>query len=68
MEVTVKLTVDQLNAILTALNELPIKTGFGPVIRDIIEQVRPQIPESAPTETTDAANDQTAESAGQIVN
>jgi hypothetical protein len=66
MEVTVKLTVDQLNAILTALNELPIKTGFGPVIRDIIEQVRPQIPE--PTETTDAANDQTAESAGQIVN
>ena len=28
MEVTVKLTVDQLNAILTALNELPIKTGF----------------------------------------
>jgi hypothetical protein len=66
MEVTVKLTVDQLNAILTALNELPIKTGFGLVIRDIIEQVRPQIPE--PTETTDAANDQTAESAGQIVN
>jgi len=68
MEVTVKLSVDTLNAILTALNEMPIKTGFGPVIRDIIEQVRPQIPESAPTETTDAANDQTAESAGQIVN
>ena len=68
MEVTVKLTVDQLNAFLTALIELPIMTGFGPVIRDIIEQVRPQIPESAPAETTDAANDQTAESAGQIVN
>jgi hypothetical protein len=68
MEVTVKLSVDTLNAILTALNEMPIKTGFGPVIRDIIEQVRHQIPEQAPAEATDAANDQTAESAGQIVN
>lgn len=68
MEVTVKLTVDQINAILTALNELPIKTGFGPLIRDIIEQVGPQIPEPAPAETTEAANEQTADSAGQIVN
>lgn len=51
MEVTLKLTVDQVNAILTAISEMPIKSGMGLLAQSIINQVQPQLPEQTETKT-----------------
>lgn len=45
MEITLKLTIDQANAIVSALADLPIKTGLGQLIAEIVSQVQPQLPE-----------------------
>jgi hypothetical protein len=45
MEITLKLTVDQVNGIMYALGELPVKTGAGQLMAAINQQVQPQMPE-----------------------
>lgn len=45
MEIELKLTLDQVNGIMTALGELPVKTGAGQLMADITAQVMPQLPE-----------------------
>ena len=52
MEIELKLTLDQVNAIMFALSEQPIKTGFGNLIAEISRQVEPQLP-AQPQETTE---------------
>lgn len=44
MEVTIKLTVDDVNAILQVLGEMPTKTGMWPLAVSIKEQAEAQIP------------------------
>jgi hypothetical protein len=55
MEITLKLTVDQVNGIIYALGELPVKTGAGQLLNLIREQVQPQVPEQPPEQTEQAA-------------
>jgi hypothetical protein len=45
MEITLKLTVDQVNGIIYALGELPVKSGAGHLITVISQQAQPQLPE-----------------------
>jgi len=44
MELTLKLTVDEVNAILQTLGDLPSKTGAWPLIVKIKSQADPQLP------------------------
>ena len=48
MEMTLKLTLDQVNGIIYALGELQVKTGAAQVIRIIQDQIQPQLPEQPP--------------------
>jgi hypothetical protein len=53
MEIELKLTVDQVNGIMYALGELPVKSGAGQLMAVITQQVQPQLPpEEAAAETT----------------
>jgi hypothetical protein len=45
MQIELKLTIDQVNGIMTALGELPVKTGAGQLMAAITAQVVPQLPE-----------------------
>ena len=45
MELTLKLTVEEVNAILQVLGDLPTKTGAYPLVMKIKEQAEPQIPQ-----------------------
>ena len=42
MEISLKLTLEEVNAILTTLGELPSKTGVWPLIVKIKSQAEPQ--------------------------
>lgn len=53
MEVTLKLNVDQVNAILSAISELPIKSGYGQLMQLIVAQVTPQLPPQENTQSED---------------
>jgi hypothetical protein len=45
MNIELKLTIDQVNGIMAALGELPVKSGAGRLIEEITRQVVPQLPE-----------------------
>ena len=42
--IDLKLSIDEVNAILQVLGELPAKTGVWPLIVKIKEQAEPQVP------------------------
>jgi hypothetical protein len=44
MELTIKLTVEEVNAILGVLGDLPTKTGAWPLVLKIKEQAEAQLP------------------------
>lgn len=44
MLLELKLNVDQVNFIMTALGEMPTKTGSGQLMAEITRQVLPQLP------------------------
>jgi hypothetical protein len=50
MSIKLELTVDEVNAILGVLGDLPSKTGAWPLICKIKEQAEPQVPK--PEEVT----------------
>lgn len=52
MEIELKLTLDQVNGIMAALGELPVKTGAGQLMAEIRQQVVPQLPEQTEEETS----------------
>ena len=52
MEITLKLAVEEVNAVLQVLGDLPTKTGAWVLLAKIKEQADPQVP---PTETAPAA-------------
>lgn len=56
MEITLKLTIDQVNGIMTALGELPVKTGAGQLMAAITAQVIPQLPEQTETKENTIGN------------
>lgn len=45
MEITLKLTVDEINAVLHALGALPTSSGAWPLVVKIKEQAEAQLPE-----------------------
>ena len=45
MEIKLELTLEQVNVIMTALGELPVKSGAGQLVAAITQQVLPQLPE-----------------------
>jgi hypothetical protein len=50
MNIKLELTVDEVNAILGVLGDLPTKTGAWPLVMKIKEQAEPQVPK--PEEVT----------------
>ena len=52
MNIKLELTVDEVNAILGVLGDLPTKTGAWPLVMKIKEQAEPQVPKP---EEADAA-------------
>ncbi len=44
MNIKLELTVDEVNAILGVLGDLPTKTGAWPLVMKIKEQAEPQVP------------------------
>lgn len=51
-EITLTLTVEEANAVLAALGQLPTSTGVFPLLRKIKEQGDAQVPPAPPEETT----------------
>lgn len=49
--IALNLTLDEVNAVLNVLGELPSKSGAWPLIVKIREQAEPQVPKTASTET-----------------
>jgi hypothetical protein len=45
MEITLKLTVDEINAVLHTLGNLPTSSGAWPLVVKIKEQAQAQLPE-----------------------
>ena len=50
MEVTLKLTIEETNAILQTLGALPTSSGAWPLVVKIKEQAQAQVPKELPTE------------------
>ena len=50
MEVTLKLTVEEVNAILQTLGNLPTSSGAWPLVVKIKEQGEAQLPQEEPKE------------------
>tara|TARA_R100000951_G_scaffold109055_1_gene105777 strand:- start:1026 stop:1181 length:156 start_codon:yes stop_codon:yes gene_type:complete len=50
MPVQLELDVEEVNAVLQVLGELPSKTGAWPLIVKIKEQAEAQLPDEEPTE------------------
>jgi hypothetical protein len=44
MNITLNLTIDEVNGILTVLGDLPTKTGAWPLVQKIQEQAAEQVP------------------------
>jgi hypothetical protein len=57
MEITLKLTLEQVNGIIYALGELPVKTGAAQLVSLIHEQVQPQVPEQPPEQPQESAEE-----------
>lgn len=55
-EITLTLTVEEANAVLAALGQLPTSTGVFPLLRKIKEQGDAQVPPAPPEETTEASS------------
>lgn len=49
-EITLSLSVEEVNSILGVLGELPSKTGAWPLIVKIQNQAKAQLPEQEPTQ------------------
>jgi hypothetical protein len=45
MEITLKLTLDEVNAIVSILGEMPTKAGLYPLLMNIRAQAEPQVVE-----------------------
>ena len=54
MEIKLELTMDQVNGIMYALGELPVKSGAGQLMAVITQQVQPQLPEETEEETRES--------------
>jgi hypothetical protein len=52
LELTLKLTLEDVNNILHVLGELPTKSGAYPLVMKIKEQAEPQIPKEKPQNDT----------------
>lgn len=50
MDIELKLTVDEINAVLQTLGNLPTSSGAFPLLMKIKEQAEAQIPQEEPTE------------------
>jgi len=48
MEITLKLSIEEVNAVLQVLGDLPTKSGAWPLIVKIKEQAEPQVPKQEP--------------------
>jgi hypothetical protein len=48
VEITLKLAVEEVNAILQVLGDLPTKTGAWMLLSKIKEQADPQVPQEEP--------------------
>jgi len=48
--IKLELSIEEVNAILQVLGDLPSKTGAWPLIVKIKEQAEPQVPKPEPTE------------------
>ena len=48
--IKLELTVDEVNAILQVLGDLPTKTGAFPLVMKIKDQAEPQVPTEDPVE------------------
>ena len=51
--VTLELTVNEVNAILSVLGDLPTKSNAHPLLMKIVQQAEPQVPKQ--TDAADAA-------------
>ena len=50
MEIKLTLTIEEVNAILQVLGELPSKSGAWPLIIKIKDQAEPQVPKAEPVQ------------------
>jgi hypothetical protein len=50
MEISLKLSIEEVNSVLQVLGELPSKTGAWPLIVKIKEQAEKQLPKEVPEE------------------
>ena len=50
MEITLKLTVEEINGILATLGQLPTSSGAWPLVVKIKQQAEPQIPKEEKVE------------------
>ncbi|MFZ9905428.1 MAG: hypothetical protein ACO3GE_08495 [Steroidobacteraceae bacterium] len=48
--IKLELTIEEVNAILQVLGDLPTKTGAWPLVLKIKEQAEPQVPPSEPVQ------------------
>lgn len=48
--IKLELSIDEVNAILQVLGDLPTKTGAWPLVLKIKEQAEPQVPPSEPVQ------------------
>jgi hypothetical protein len=48
--IKLQLTIEEVNAILQVLGDLPTKTGAWPLVLKIKEQAEPQVPPSEPVQ------------------
>ena len=48
--IKLELTIEEVNAILQVLGDLPTKTGAWPLVLKIKEQAEPQVPPSEPAQ------------------
>jgi hypothetical protein len=50
MELNLKLTVEEINAVLQTLGQLPTSSGAWPLVVKIKQQAEAQVPQEEPTE------------------
>jgi hypothetical protein len=53
-EITLKLTINEVNGILAALGELPVKTGAFTLVGKIQAQAEPQVPKEEKADAQEA--------------
>ena len=50
MDIKLTLTIEEVNAVLQVLGELPSKSGAWPLIIKIKDQAEPQVPKTGPVQ------------------